>query len=91
MIWRATADLQLGLCLLSETLTMEAPDFAAAVTRAQSAFSSDAMRITGVALATCGTTADEATCGLPATRTDGLCDDCREWAVDRYIAGEERP
>jgi len=90
-IWRATAELRLGSCLLEETLTMDAPDFAAAVTRAQTAFSSDAMRITGVGLATCAATRDDEVCDRPATKTDGYCDDCREWALAAEIAAEERP
>jgi hypothetical protein len=96
MIWRATATMQAGSLTLDQTLTFDAASFGDAVEKTYRTFQPAATVITGVALAVCAATRwdgfgdDGDKCDLPATRTDGVCDECRERMTEAEIAELER-
>jgi hypothetical protein len=83
MIWKLTAEVKLGLCALEHTLTLEAPDLAAALDTGRRQLAGMDLLLdsfTGLVQAPCTAVLPWARtrCRNVATRVDGYCDECRD-------------
>jgi len=83
MIWKLTAEVKLGMCALEHTLTLEAPDLAAALDTGRQQLAGMDLLIdsfTRLVQAPCTAVLPWARTRCPnvATRVDGYCDECRD-------------